>query len=67
MKNIGIHMPLFKNLRIELTFMVDVISIIISAIESRNNSQNYPKYIPLRLLPPNTVKLLISNVYLKNC
>ena len=41
-------------------------SIIISAIESWNNSQNNLKTISLRLLTPNKIKLLLSNEYLKN-
>ena len=41
-------------------------SIIISAIESWNNSQNNLKTIPLRLLTPSKIKLFLSNKYLKN-
>ena len=41
-------------------------SIIISVIESWNNSQNNLK-ISLRLLTPNKITLLLSNEYLKNC
>ena len=41
-------------------------SIIISAIESWNNSQNNLKTISLRLLTPSKIKLLLSNEYLKN-
>ena len=40
--------------------------IIISAIESWNNSQNNLKTISLRLLTPSKIKLLLSNEYLKN-
>ena len=41
--------------------------IIISGIESWNNSQNNLKTISLRLLAPKKIKLLLSNEYLKNC
>ena len=41
-------------------------SIIISAIESWNNSQNNLNTISLRLLTPSKIKLLLSNEYLKN-
>ena len=40
-------------------------SIIISAIESWNNSQNNLKTMSLRLLTPNKIKLLLSNEQLK--
>ena len=41
-------------------------SIILSAIESWNNSQNNRKTISVRLLTPNKIKLLLSNEYLKD-
>ena len=41
-------------------------SIIISAIESWNNSQNSLKTISLRLLTPSKIKLLLCNEHLKN-
>ena len=41
-------------------------SIIISASQSWNNSQNNLKTISLRLQTPSKIKLLLSNEYLKN-
>ena len=52
-----------QNIHTELTQGKNLITI--SAIESRNNSQNNLKTISLRLLTPNKIKLLLSNEYLK--